>query len=351
MQNTLISVVIPAYKVEKYLEKCIDSITNQSYGNLEIIIVEDGSPDGTAKLCDVLAAKDSRIRVIHKENGGVSQARNTGIAEAKGKYICFVDGDDWVEHDMCEKAIEAMEKHDADVVMWSYLREYADRSAPKLIYSEDRVFEGEAVQKKLKQRIIGLSGKELAHPENADCLSPVWGKLYKTELLKDLRFIDLKTIGTNEDGLFNIDVFARTKKVVFINEYLYHYRKDNAVSITSKFDPQRISQWNAMFGAIADKIRLNKWGAECERALDNRICLSMIGQSLNICRADDGLFAKIGMIKRILKMDLYRKAYKNLELKYFPVHWKAFFFCCKKRMSFGVFALAQCILRLKKSVG
>ena len=347
MQNPLISVVVPAYKVENYLEKCIGSIIAQSYGNLEIIIVEDGSPDGTAKLCDALAAKDNRIRVIHKENGGVSQARNTGIAAATGEYICFVDGDDWVEPDMCEKALAAMKKHGADVVMWSYLREYKDRSAPKLIYSGERVFEGE----ELKRRLIGLCGKELAHPENADCLSPVWGKLYKTAMLKDLRFVDLKTIGTNEDGIFNIDVFARTGKAVFINEYLYHYRKDNVVSITSKFNPQRIIQWKAMFGVIEEKIRLNNWGTECEKALDNRICLSMIGQSLNICRSDNGLFEKIGTIRKILKMDLYRKAHKNLELKHFPVHWKVFFFCCKHRLSVGVFTFAQCIMRLKKSIG
>lgn len=351
MSDALISVVVPAYKVEKYLEKCIGSIQNQSYHKLEIIIIDDGSPDGTPRLCDALAEKDSRICVIHKENGGVSQARNTGVAAATGEYILFVDGDDWVEPDMCQKAVETMEYYDADVVMWSYLREYEGRSAPKHIYSETKIFEGEEVQDKLTRRFVGLLGAELAHPENADCFAPVWGKLYKTELLRDLRFIDLKTIGTNEDGIFNIDYFARVRKAVFLNEYFYHYRKDNVVSITAKFNPERIRQWSAMFGEIAQRIRKNGWGTDYEKALDNKICLSMIGQSLNICRSNEKVPAKIGTIRKILKMDIYEKAYRNLVLAHFPIHWKAFFFCCKKKMSLGVFVLAQCILRLKKTVG
>lgn len=351
MENPRISIIVPAYKVEKYIEKCIGSICAQSYGNLEIILVEDGSPDGTARICDELAAKDERILVIHKENGGASQARNTGMAAATGKYICFVDGDDWVEPDMCEKAMSAMEKHSADVVMWSYIREYKDKPLPKIIYPEERIFAGEGVQKELKQRIIGLSGTELAHPENADSLSTVWGKLYKTEILSGLEFIDIDIVGANEDKLFNIDVFARAQKAVFINECLYHYRKDNTSSLTSKFNPKLIMQWRAAFQAIDEKIHVNNWGVECENALANRICLSMIGNSILICCSEEGIHYKISTIRKVLKMDEYKNAYKKLELKYFPIHWKAFFFCCKHRMSVGVFAITKCIIRLKKMLG
>lgn len=349
MENPCISVVVPAYKVEKYLDRCVESLTAQTWRELEILLVDDGSPDATCALCDRWAARDPRIRVIHKENGGVSSARNRGIAEATGEYLLFVDGDDWVEPEMCEKSLHAMLEHDADVVMWSYLREYPNRSAPKEIYASDRIFEGEAVQRELRRRLIGLSGAELAHPENADCLSPVWGKLYKTAMVKDISFIDLKTIGTNEDGIFNIEAFARVKKAVFLNEYWYHYRKDNATSITTRFDPERIGQWLCMFGQIGKRLPADS--PEDAQALRNRICLSMIGQSLNICRSSDGLRAKLAMLRQILHMDVYKTSYKTLTLKYFPLHWKAFFFCCKAKMSMGVYLLAECIVRLKKSVG
>lgn len=98
----LISVIVPVYNVENYLCKCVDSIINQTYNNLEIILVDDGSTDGSASICDEYVLKDSRVKVIHKENGGVSSARNIGIAEASGEYICFVDSDDWLELDYFE---------------------------------------------------------------------------------------------------------------------------------------------------------------------------------------------------------------------------------------------------------
>lgn len=115
-QNPLISVIVPVYKVERFLPKCVESILNQTYRNLELILVDDGSPDGSGRLCDAYSVQDSRVRVLHKENGGLSDARNAGLDVAAGDYLSFVDGDDWIEPDTCAAMLAAAEKHGAVLV-------------------------------------------------------------------------------------------------------------------------------------------------------------------------------------------------------------------------------------------
>lgn len=112
--NNLISVIVPVYKVEKYIKKCIESIINQTYENLEIILVDDGSPDNCGKICDEYAKKDKRIKVIHKENGGVSSARNLGLEKSNGQYITFIDSDDWIEEEYCEILLTTLKEQNAD---------------------------------------------------------------------------------------------------------------------------------------------------------------------------------------------------------------------------------------------
>ncbi len=115
-QDTLISVIVPVYKVEAYLNRCVDSILGQTYKNLEVILVDDGSPDGSGAICDAYAEKDARVRVIHKENGGLSSARNAGIDIAKGEYLAFVDSDDWIEPETYKTMLELAKKHNAKMV-------------------------------------------------------------------------------------------------------------------------------------------------------------------------------------------------------------------------------------------
>ena len=114
--KSLVSVIVPIYKVEKYLNKCVDSIINQSYKNLEIILVDDGSPDKCGEICDKYAEKDSRVKVIHKENGGLSDARNAGIDIAKGDYLLFVDSDDWITSNICEVLIKNANDNLSDII-------------------------------------------------------------------------------------------------------------------------------------------------------------------------------------------------------------------------------------------
>lgn len=194
-----ISVLIAAYNVAEYLEKCLESVIKQTYKNIEIIVVDDGSTDDTSKLCDRFAESDSRIKVIHQKNSGLSAARNAGLKAATGDFVFFVDGDDFLS----EEAIEELIKHDADIVVCGY------KTVPK----------GEIEAPANKK----LSGQEatielLTEQENYMVVS--WNKLYRRELFKDIEFPVGKK---HEDSLTTYKILAKAKTVIYIDKPLYFY--------------------------------------------------------------------------------------------------------------------------------
>lgn len=327
-----VSVIIPIYNVEQYLPKCLDSIIGQTYNNLEIICVDDGSPDNSAELLQSYSEKDDRIVVVHKENGGLSSARNEGINSATGDYTVFVDADDWLDVDTIEAAVNAAENDGVDMVLWGYTREFKSKSIEKRIFNGDRVFNKDETRSFVYRRIVGLVGDELSNPENADSISTAWGKLYNTKKIKDnnLQFVDTKIIGT-EDVLFNLYYFCYVDNCKFIDKPYNHYRKDNESSLTRSYKPKLFEQWSTLYGMMLDYIKANPLCCteEFKTALNNRICLSMIGLGLNeYCRKAKFMERSV-KISEILWSPMYREAYKNLDLRYFPPHWKAFFHYCK----------------------
>ena len=231
----MISVIIPVYNVEKYIRKCLDSVVNQTYKDLEIIIVDDGSPDNCGAIIDEYAKTDGRIKVIHKPNGGLSAARNDALKIATGEWIAFVDSDDWCELDMYEKVIRVADKEDADIVIFNPFRNYDDREEVLRAFPYDFVTED-------RDFIHGLQLSALSRH-----LTPIstrwsqgfpWDKLFKRSLVyeNDLTF-DV-TVRANEDVIFDIRAFQFAKKVAYTNETLYHYR-DNPNSIGTKYSPDR----------------------------------------------------------------------------------------------------------------
>lgn len=346
--NGLVSIVLPIYNVEKFLPKCLDSVVNQTYENLEIICVNDGSPDASAEIVKAYTEKDSRIILINQKNQGLSGARNTGIEAAKGEYIMFLDSDDWIDEKTCETAVEQIKKENAQLVMWNYMREFPDKSIPKNIFDANGqkiiIFENESMQS-LHRRIAGLAGEELRVPENADSAVTAWGKLFRTEIIRDngLAYTDTKIIGT-EDALFNLEAFCYVKKAVFINEYFNHYRKDNDTSLTRKYKSSLFSQWQELYTRMGKIIAEKK--LPFESALNNRIALSIIGIGLNEIINDSSPKEKIRKLKSVITSPRYKKAYADLETKYFPIHWKLFFTLCRKSNGTGVYILIKCIDRL-----
>lgn len=333
-----VSVIIPVYNVEAYLLKCMESAVGQSYENIEIICVDDGSTDSSPDILSSFADKDSRIHVIHQENQGLSGARNTGIGYATGDYIVFIDGDDWIDIETVGQAVEAAEKNSAQAVMWGYVREFGDASSVKKIFDSDMVFDREHTETMIHRRIVGLVGEELSNPENADSIVTAWGKLYCRDIIvnNNLKFVDTKLIGT-EDALFNLYYFGFVSKTVFINKPFNHYRKDNETSLTKKYKPKLYSQWSLLYDKMQSYI--SDKGNLYEEAFYNRVCLSIIGLGLNELCNKKGASERIKNIKTILSSDRYSKAYSKLDLSFFPIHWKIFFTLCKHKLAAGVYIL------------
>lgn len=327
--ESLISIIVPVYNVEKYLSKCLDSLIGQTYCNLEIICVNDDSPDGSIDILREYANRDKRIKVIHQGNTGLSGARNTGLCHATGDYIMFVDSDDWVDLNICEKALQ----EDADIVFWSYYREYGEKSLKTQIYSDQRLEWDAHTISELHRRLIGLSGKELINPAQTDSMSTAWGKLFKCRVLKNQFFVDTKYIGT-EDALFNISVFFQAKSAVYIPDIYCHYRKDNQQALTAGcYKKELVIKWRELYRRVSALLDQNYADNSFYEALENRRALGVIQLGLGISADSTMCFKhKIKELRIILTSPDYRKAIRMLPISDMPIHWKVFFIAAKGKM-------------------
>ena len=276
MSDSLVSIIIPVYKAEPYLRQCLDSIIHQTYTDLEIICVNDESPDKSLDILKEYAAADNRLVLIDKKNEGVSAARNLALRVAKGKYIAFVDADDWIEPETFSVTMKEMNQSDSDVVIWPYISEHENKKTEKQFFNGTKTFDTNETQRLLHRRFVGLLGSELAHPELADSLCTVWGKLYRADLLTGIVFVDLNEIGTYEDGLFNMEAFGRVRKAVYIDRPFYHYRRVNNSSQTAAYRNSLFCQWQRLISRIENYINNYSFSPQYREALNNRVALSII---------------------------------------------------------------------------
>ena len=228
MKKKLISVIIPVYRVEKYLERCLDSVIGNTYQELEVICVNDGSPDGSLKILEKYAAKDQRIIIIDKKNEGVSAARNDGVKAAHGSWISFIDSDDWIHPQFFEILIDLAEKTDADIVIGNHLRA-KEFDPPETI---------DMNQVKYVRADLNMIYR------NRNMKSFVWGKLYKADILEGHRF-DTQ-IAYGEDSLFNAEIYCEPKelKIISTDEILYYYnnRENSVVNVIDQEDRARLGE-------------------------------------------------------------------------------------------------------------
>lgn len=229
MTTPLISVIVPVYRVEEYLERCVKSILSQTYKNLEVILVDDGSPDQCPAICDACAEKDARVKVIHQENKGLSGARNAGINAASGEYLAFVDSDDYVSPHFIEELYQLLKDTGCAIgqCRFSYVK------GEGLVEEGDSAFciyRGESLMEQ-------LYGPE----EKATCFVVAWNKLYRAELFKEtgIRYPEGRI---HEDEATTYRLFHEAKKLAFLDRALYGYYTENGGSITSVFSAKRL-QW------------------------------------------------------------------------------------------------------------
>lgn len=343
-----VSVIVPIYNVEQYLDTCIKSIVEQTYQNMEILLIDDGSNDLSPDICNQWEKRDSRIRVFHRQNSGVSEARNFGIKNTEGEYLTFVDADDWIEPRTVEQALEIALQNESDIVFWPYYREMVSKKQAVHFFPETKVFEGKEIRNVLVRKLFGPYGKGVNRPEQLDYCSTVWGKLYRASLIIDnsLAFVDYRKIGMFEDGLFNISAFSKAQKITYLDNNLSHYRRVNTGQLTSTYRPDFYYQSNELYSMMEHLC--NELGdAENETALRNRIAIGMSAQALNITRDDTSLIAKIRKTNEILRSARYRKAFSELDISKMPLHWMLFYLFCKNRLGIGVYLMACLMNRLK----
>lgn len=228
MNCDLISVVVPVYKVEKYINRCVDSILRQTYTNIEIILVDDGSPDRCGEICDEYKKKDSRISVIHKENGGLSDARNAGTLTAKGTYITYIDSDDWVADEYIEILYSAIKKNNCSLSVCGFIK-VSDYKTIGVIKDKLTIFNNvEALQEMLYQKSF----------DNSAC-----GKLYETSIMQN----NLFPVGKWYEDLFTIyKVLAQSGDVVYVDSQLYYYWTNPNSIMHSSFDLRMFDEIEAV---------------------------------------------------------------------------------------------------------
>lgn len=223
--NDLISIVLPIYNVEKYLKKCIETILNQTYDNIEILLVDDGSTDHSGEICDEFEKKDKRIKVIHKTNGGLSDARNTGLKHAKGKYISFIDSDDYVSEKYVEELYTLLKTNNAQIAVCNFQR----------VKEDGQVVSTEDIQSET------LSSKEALEKLNDRKFYPTsivaWNKLYDIKLFDDI----LYPLGKlHEDEYTTYKLYYKAKKVVITSNVLYYYRTVQTSIMNRTFNKNRL---------------------------------------------------------------------------------------------------------------
>lgn len=267
--NPLISVIVPVYNVEDYLDRCVHSITRQTYKNLEIILVDDGSTDSSGEKCDVWTKKDNRIRVIHKENGGLSDARNAGLDIVSGEYIGFVDSDDYLNKNMYQFLFDCIQKTNSDIAECKWIK-FEDEKEINVFTteteSEYKVFSPEdalielIVERDLKQTVVN--------------------KLYKRSVISVL----FPTERINEDEFWTYQIFGNARKIAFVDIELYYYFQRNSSIMHIKYSPKRLD------GVEARKERMF-YIEQKYPSIYNNACLSYLWSCFYhfqvICRNND----------------------------------------------------------------
>ena len=342
-----VSVIVPIYNVDKYLNKCIDSIVNQSYINLEIILINDGSNDNSLTICKKWQSIDSRIIIIDKENGGLSDVRKIGISVATGDYILFVDGDDWIESSTICECLDNALMYSSDCVLFGYIREYNNKSINNPLYSTDFILNNSFLINEFHRRLIGFDSDNLNSPQCIDNFSTVCMKFYKTNIARKGKIVSERIVGTSEDTIFNIYALENCKVITYLNKCLYHYRKTNELSITSKYKKNLPDKWDVLYEHFNEYLISNNKPNSYFIAFYNRVVCGIIGLGLNEISSNNSFLSKVRNIKKILNKPLYKKSLKIFKLKSCKLIWKVFFLFCKMHLNFFVTVMLLIMNKLR----
>lgn len=344
----LVSIIVPVYKAEDYLDECVNSVLNQTYKNIELLLIDDGSPDNSGKLCDEIAERDERVKVFHKENGGTHTARNLGIEKSSGTYLMFMDPDDWLDIDTVENLVNKIQQDDLDVIRFNFIKEFGNYSKKKEnTFLQEKIYRNREC-KEICRQSVGLIFQELKHPENLNFLASVCFNIYKKSRIveNNLSFYSIRELGTFSDGLFNIEFYMHCDSFLFIDRGFYHYRKTNVGSATSNYRESFLEKQNFLFSKIQDLIE-NSDIENIALACKNRIAIGVMELCLNVLKSKHSFSNRYKEIKEILQNKTQKEALQRFDISYFPLKWKIYYCFIKTHFTPGVYMMTYAIKKLK----
>lgn len=336
-----ISIIVPCFKVEKYLDQCLDSIVGQTLKDIEIILVDDKSPDRTPELCDGWAGKDPRIKVVHKEkNGGLGLACNSGLEIACGEYIAFCDSDDWVDPEMYATMLDAAEKNNADIV-FTGLKRVGNDGKPLGNLShvkEFRIYSGREEVNALARDIIA-SRPEVREDRSIQMSAKI--VLYRKSLLDEfgITFISERVI-QSEDLHFNLNVLSHAQRACVLPRHFYNYRC-NPASITGKVDEDKFQKIKKLYSFVKEEAEELGIGGDVNVRIDRML----IGYSRScICqllRSGLSWNRKRQLVKSICKDEVWTDIWKEYPIGVMPAPHRIFSFGMKHRLTVLLYILAK----------
>lgn len=330
------SVVLPIYNVEKYLKRCMDSVLNQTYRNLEIILVDDGSPDSCPDLCDEYAKADARVKVIHKKNAGLGMARNTGIENATGDYICFFDSDDYIATNLFEVCAEELNNELYDIIAFDHsdfnngtVIEYPRRK-------EKTVFKGDEIQSILLKNMI-------YNPDNIERLHDcAWNKIYSLQLIKDIgfRYVSEREY-ISEDYYSNLTLFSKVNSVLVLPDAFYFYCY-NDTSLTHTFNEKRFERNIYQYEQSLIKCDELGYSNEIKQAVAFQSLCNLLG-AFNSLLLTEQLTRKEKKkkIKEVVTSSRYQKLYSNLIANDEKLTRRILIWCLKRKYHHMVYFLLK----------
>lgn len=331
MKKGLVSIVLPIYNVEKYLNRCMDSVVNQTYKNLEIIMVDDGSTDACSQMCDEWLIKDARVKVVHKENQGLGMARNTGIENATGEYVCFFDSDDYIANDTIERLYDMATRESADIVTFGFhvVDKNGSITSTVLPDTEKESYVGDEIEEIFLPDLISKNphtGKETKLWMSA------WASMFSLKLISEIewKFVSEREV-ISEDVYSLLWLYKSVNKVCVLPIALYHYCENDTNSLTRIFRKDRYQRLKFFYEksiAACDEL---DYSEEIKERLAYPFLGSTFGAMKRIAISDYGYREKLRAMKGIVCDDTFHRVVMKLELSKESITRKILFYLLRKK--------------------
>lgn len=330
-----VSIIVPVYNVEKYLAKCMDSLLNQTLKDIEIILVDDESPDNCAQLCDDYAENDSRVKVIHKKNEGLGFARNSGLKIANGEFVAFVDSDDFVDVTMYEKLYNKAIEDNLDTVFSAGYYRYLETGQVDIHQETDLYicFDGSDICQNLLPNMIGSCPE---HYSDVKYTMSVWRAIYSLEQIKDHNVLfNSEREVYSEDIIFHIDYLSHSERVGMIPDCLYYYRF-NPTSLSTSYKYDRYFRTIKLYNSLKTKLEKLDIYQYCSLNLDRFYLCMTRGLIWSEIKANKDKNLRISNLNKIYNDGILREILANYPYKRLPLNYRVFFILLKYNMRYAI---------------